>query len=226
MKNIFTNIQIHVNEHIYLRNPLETSLGKNILRGSVDMIDELGFEDFTFKKLSQSIQTTEASIYRYFENKHKLLTYLIAWYWNRMLHRLYFSIANLSSAEEKLDRAIILITDPIFYEDTDSSQISDAKLYHIIVKESSKSYLTRMVDEENKAGFFQPYKKFVAEISNLILEINPTYAYPHMLVSTCIEGVYHQRYFADHLPSLTDNVNNSNAIQLFYKDLIFKAIHD
>ncbi|MDZ7614074.1 MAG: hypothetical protein U5K51_10575 [Flavobacteriaceae bacterium] len=119
----------------------------------------------------------------------------------------------------------MLITDPV-YEDTDSSQINDTRLYRIIVKESSKSYLTRLVDEENKAGFFQPYKKFVAEISNLILEINPSYTYPHMLVSTCIEGVYHQRYFSEHLPSLTDKATNSNAIPLFYKDLIFKAIHD
>ena len=225
MQGIFNNIQIHVNEHIYLRNPLETSLGKNIIRGSVVMIDELGFEDFTFKKLSQSIQTTEASIYRYFENKHKLLTYLTAWHWGMMLHRLYFSIANLKTAEEKLERAILLITDPV-YEDTDAFQINEAKLYHLIVKESSKSYLTRMVDEENKAGFFQPYKNFVGEVSKLILEINPAYAYPHMLVSTCIEGVYHQRYFASHLPSLTDKANNADTIQLFYKDLIFKAIHD
>ena len=37
-------------------------------------------EEFTFRKLAQKINTTEASVYRYFENKHRLLIYILAWY--------------------------------------------------------------------------------------------------------------------------------------------------
>jgi len=87
--------------------------------------------------------------------------------------------------------------------------------------ESNLASLNAKLQESTKQ-----YNEAVAEVSKLILEINPAYAYPHMLVSTCIEGVYHQRYFASHLPSLTDKANNADTIQLFYKDLIFKAIRD
>ena len=37
------------------------------------MIDALGFEDFTFKKLGQEIGSNESSVYRYFDSKHKLI---------------------------------------------------------------------------------------------------------------------------------------------------------
>lgn len=40
------------------------------------MIYKTGYEAFTFKKLAEDIGTTEAGIYRYFENKYKLLVYL------------------------------------------------------------------------------------------------------------------------------------------------------
>ena len=75
-------IQIQLNDNLYLRDPQETELGRNIVNNSIELIDEIGFEKFTFKKLATKIESTEASIYRYFENKHRLLIYLIAWYWN------------------------------------------------------------------------------------------------------------------------------------------------
>ena len=54
------------------------------------MIDQLGFEQFTFKKLARAIGSTEASVYRYFDNKHRLLTYLIAWYWKWMEYQINY----------------------------------------------------------------------------------------------------------------------------------------
>jgi hypothetical protein len=67
------NIQIQLNEHLYLKDPMQSELGKAMLNKSVELIYEIGFEEFTFKKLSVTIPTTEATIYRYFENKHRLL---------------------------------------------------------------------------------------------------------------------------------------------------------
>ncbi|UPT67071.1 MAG: TetR/AcrR family transcriptional regulator [Sphingobacteriales bacterium JAD_PAG50586_3] len=75
-------LRIRMNEKIYLRNPEESVLGKNIVRNGLLLINKLGFEEFTFKKLAKEINTTEASIYRYFENKHRLLLYIINWYWS------------------------------------------------------------------------------------------------------------------------------------------------
>ena len=97
-------------------------------------------------------------------------------------------------------------------------------IYHIAVNESSKAYLTREVDDENKYGVFGAYKGLVQRVSDIILEINPDYQYPHMLVSTIIEGAHHQRFFADHLPRLTDVSDDHDAIVTFYSEMVAKAI--
>ena len=65
-------IQITLNERLYLRDPQATDLGKKIIKHSILLIDEIGFEAFTFKKLASRMSSTEASVYRYFENKHML----------------------------------------------------------------------------------------------------------------------------------------------------------
>ena len=33
-------------------------------------------------QLAQKINSTEATVYRYFSSKHKLLTYILNWYWS------------------------------------------------------------------------------------------------------------------------------------------------
>jgi len=71
------SITIAINDSIYLRDPLKTSLGKRIIKNSILLIDDIGFEEFNFKKLAVFMNSTEASVYRYFENKYKLLTYLV-----------------------------------------------------------------------------------------------------------------------------------------------------
>ena len=81
MKSLLSKVSITVNDRIYLKDPESSELGLKILKGSIDMIDEMGLEAFTFGKLAKRIGSTEASVYRYFESKHKLLIYLTAWYW-------------------------------------------------------------------------------------------------------------------------------------------------
>jgi AcrR family transcriptional regulator len=68
-------LQIKMNEKLFLRNPEQSELGKKIIMHSIQLIHEQGFEAFTFKKLAKAIGSTEAGIYRYFENKHRLLIY-------------------------------------------------------------------------------------------------------------------------------------------------------
>lgn len=225
MTNLPTNISIQVNPHCYLKNPESSSLGKRIIASSIEMIDEVGFESFTFQKLAKSINSTEASVYRYFESKQKLLQYLTIWYWCWLEYHFIFKTANIDSPEEKLKRAIVLLTKPLD-EDHSFSHINEIKLQNIIISESSKVYLNKEVDQQNKAGVFAGYKKLVARVSNIVLEINPAYKYPHMLVSTIIEGAHNQRFFAEHLPGLTDVVKGEDAITEFYKEMIFRTIKE
>ena len=224
MVELLSKVSIRVNEKVYLKDPESSELGRKIVTRSIDLIDEMGFESFTFRKLGMEIGSTEASIYRYFESKHRLLLYLTSWYWGWMEYRLVFTLANIPSARERLRLAIGLLTDQVT-EDSDFSHINEVKLNRIVIAESSKAYLTREVDQENKEGAFLGYKKLVARISTIIMEINPDFRYPHMLVSTVIEGANHQRYFADHLPRLTNVIEGEDSIAEFYKQMVFKTIN-
>jgi len=225
MEELLPKISVPVNEHIYLKNPESSELGKKIITGGIELIHEIGFEDFTFRKLGKQIDSNEASIYRYFESKHKLLLYLTSWYWGWMEYRLVFALANIQPPQEKIRRAITLLAQPV-EEDGSFSHINEVKLNQIVISESSKAYLTKNVDQENKEGVFKIYKQLVARISDVILEINPNYEYPHMLVSTVIEGIHHQHYFAEHLPGLTDHVKGEDSIIEFYKEMVYKVIND
>ena len=216
-------INITVNEALYLRNPEATELGRNIVSNSIIMIDTLGFEAFTFKKLGATIGSNESSIYRYFENKHALLVYLVSWYWSWIEYRLLFATANVQNSEDKLKSAIALVTQEVT-EDTTVYYVNEVILHRIIISESSKAYHTKDIDTENAKGYYKTYKRVVQRISDIVLEVNPNYLYPHMLISTVIEGAHHQRYFSQHLPSLTNMTEGENAITQFYTDLVAKTI--
>ena len=214
---------IKVNDCSYLKDPESSDLGRRIVEGAIDLIDEIGFEEFTFRKLAQAISSTEASIYRYFENKHKLLLYLTSWYWSWMQYRMVFALANIESPLERLRRAINLLTSQV-EQDGGFSHINEVKLNRIIIEDSSKVYLTREVDEENKEGAYLVYKELVARVSDIITEINPKFKYPHMLVTTVFEGARHQHYFAEHLPRLTDVIEGEDAVTDFYREMVLKTI--
>lgn len=222
---MFTQIGIKVNEKVYLKDPESSELGISIITGSIDLIDDIGFEAFTFRKLAQKIGSTEASVYRYFESKHRLLVYLTCWYWRWLDYKLVLATTNVESAEERLRRAISVIVSQV-EEDSNFSHINEVKLNRIIISESSKAYLNKHVDFENKEGFFVDYKDLVQRVSDIIVEINPKYPYPHMLVSTLLEGAHLQRFFAEHLPRLTDVIEGEDSATEFSLKTVFKAIKD
>lgn len=134
-----------------------------------------------------------------------------------------FCTTNVSSPIERLSRSIALLTEKI-KENLTSTHIDMIKLNQVVICESSKAYLTKEVDSDNEEGAYSVYKQLVEQISDIILEINPTFKYPHMLISTVIEGAHHQHYFAAHLPRLTDIIKGEDAITTFYKDMVLKAI--
>jgi AcrR family transcriptional regulator len=223
MQDLFSNLKIQVNENLYLKDPISSELGNKIIKGSIELIDHLGFERFTFKKLAIEIQTTEATIYRYFENKHKLLLYLINWYWGCIATRILFETRNIDSSEIKLKKAIHILT-ALPNPEIDSLFSHEQALKNIVINESSKVVLTKDVDIENKIGVFSVYKSVVNSVAEMIVDINKDYPYPNMLVSSMIEGSNQQRFFAEHLPKLTNIKNDRDFVEAFYLDLVFKTI--
>ena len=218
-------LQIKMNEALYLRNPENSELGKNILKHSIQLIYKTGFEVFTFKKLAEDIGTTEAGIYRYFENKHKLLVYLAAWYWGWLEFQISFHTNNIEDPSVRLKRVIKLLATAV-EDDEQTIHINESLLHQIIISEGSKAYLTKQVGEDNKQHFFKPYKDLCAVIGNIISECSPEYKYPKSLASTIIEMAHFQNFFMNNLPSLTDfsDTKEESEIIAFLNDLVFSSL--
>ena len=218
MQDLLANIKIQVNPKTYVKDPETSNLGKKIIQNSILLIDEIGFEEFTFKKLGEKIGSNESSIYRYFENKHKLLIYLSSWYWAWIEYRLVLSTNNIENKIEKLKKAILIVTETI-EDDNKTEHINEAVLNKIIIEEFTKTFHSKQVDEENKEGFFLIYKQVNYRIEKMILDINPDYPFAKSLVSSIIEGSLHQHFLKNHLKTITNCNENVNPSE-FYIHLI------
>lgn len=218
-------LHIKMNEDLYLRNPEQTELGKNIIKHSIELIHKNGFESFTFKKLAEDIGTTEAGIYRYFENKHLLLIYIISWYWAWVEYQIAFQTNNITDPALKLKKVIKLLASNVD-DDVSTGHVNENLLHQIVISEGSKVYLTKQVGEDNKHHFFKPYKELCAVIAEIILECSPKYKYPKSLATTIIEMAHFQNFFMNNLPSLTDfGVKKEvSEIVLFLEDLVFSSL--
>ena len=183
-----------MNEALFLRDPEGSELGRKIVRHSIRLIHKSGFEAFTFKKLAEVSGTTEAGIYRYFENKHRLLIYIVAWYWSWLEYQIGFETNNIHDPANRLKRVITLLAKP-GQGDPRINPEHEALLHHIVICEGSKAYLTRHVEEDNRQQFFKPYKDLAATIGEIILACNPKYKFPRSLASTIIEMAHFQNFF-------------------------------
>lgn len=222
MERLLSNIKIQVNENLYNKDPETSQLGKKIIQNSIELIHETGIESFTFKKLGARISSNESSIYRYFENKHKLLIYLTSWYWSWMEYQLVFQTFNIESPLDRIERALKVLTQPVT-EDSTYTHINEVLLNQIVINEFSKSYLTKEVDAENKEGYFSVFKRLITRLKEMITEIDPDYEYPSSLASTVLEASLYQSFLKDHFPSITD-CNSSEQTKNFLIHLITKTL--
>lgn len=218
MQQILSNIIISVNEKLYVKNPETSGLGKKIIEQSIILIDEIGFENFTFKKLGERIGSNESSIYRYFESKHKLMLYLSSWYWGWIEYKLVFATNNIYNPFEKLRKGIQIVTEKV-QDDSATLHIDEATLNKIIIAEFTKTILTKEVDDENKEGFFLVYKRVINRLVEMISEVNPKYAFAKSLASSIVEGALHQHFLRDHLKTIT-NCNETISPTDFYLNLV------
>jgi AcrR family transcriptional regulator len=196
-------IQLHLSDSLYVRDPEQTELGCRIVDAGIRLLDELGFEKFTFKKLAEDIGSTEASIYRYFENKHRMLVYLVSWYWSWIDYRIAYHTTNLDTPRERLRKVVEVLAESTSF-DPSFAHVDEVALHRIVVVESSKVYQTKWVDADNAEGLFSGYKALCGRIAGVIGEVDPDFAYPRALASTIIEASHQQIFFSQHLPSLTE----------------------
>lgn len=225
MHRTLPHIKIAVPEQLYQRDPDSSVIGQKIIEHSIFMIEEIGFEAYTFKKLGERIGSPESTIYRYFENKHVLLVYLISWYWSWLEYRVVLSTANIDEPQLRLAKALQTITHTV-KDDTAFSHISESRLQKIVVAESAKAFLTKSVDEENKAGYFISYQRLTQRLTQMIAEIDSDFKYPKTLVTTILEGYHQQRFFREHLSALSDCPQDENMLSDFYNMLTFSLLHN
>lgn len=224
MDTILRKLKIEVSGSLYQKEPFSSDLGYSIVQEGSKMILELGLEQFTFKKLSLVIGSTEAAIYRYFDNKHKLLLYLSAWYWGWMEHNLVYSTANMTDAGERLAMAVRLMSEgPVFLQ---NDYLEPSVLRDIVVNEALKGFLTKEVDLEHESGLFAQVYKFSDRVATIISEINPEYKFPKTLVSTVLESSLMQSFHSQHLPGMTENGLESASRFQFFHQLVVKAIQN
>ena len=202
---------------IFLKDPERSELGRKIIKEGISLIDKIGFEAFTFKKLGERIQSNESSIYRYFENKHKLLLYISSWYWSWIEFRLIFETANLDDPNHRLTKAIILLTEDTSLEVLED-HIKESTLKQIIMSNFVKTFNTSELDDEN---FTKTYKRVILLIAEIIKEVNPSYSYPENL-SCSIVGSLHQNFLKQNFKAIT-NYSESVSPTDFFLNMV-KAI--
>ncbi|WP_373056502.1 TetR/AcrR family transcriptional regulator [Zunongwangia sp. H14] len=222
MEELLKNLKISVSDSLYLKDPESSELGRKIIGNGIILIDKIGFEKFTFKKLGEKIKSNESSVYRYFENKHSFLVYITNWFWGWKEFQLTIATYGITNVEERLQKAIEVLAHPV-EEDIRFKHINEVALNNIIINESSKSYLTKKVDEENKHGHFMLYKRLVNRVSKMISEVDPAYEYPFSLATTVIDGSLHQHFLSKHFSNITDCTNEITP-SVYFKHMVSKIL--
>lgn len=220
------NISFSVNTQLFKKNPEESAIGREIISNSIELIHTLGLDGFTFKKLAVKIEHTEATIYRYFENKQMLLLYIVNWYWLYLDFLIEFKIQNLKDPKHKINEIIAILSQNLS-ETKLTSNYNLGAIFQIINREGNKVYLHTEVKEINKIQLYKPYKDLCAKIAAIFLSYKPKYPYSHSLASTLIETSHLQIFFTENLPRLTDvnEQNKENYAHNFLSDIIFKSLN-
>jgi AcrR family transcriptional regulator len=214
------SIKFQFNESLYTRDPQETDLGRKIIKHSILLMDQIGFEAFTFKALAGEIGSTEKSIYRYFPNKHLLLLFLSSWYWEWVRYLIDLNNTNIQDPALKLKMTI----KNIVYANSENplnDYVNENILHRLVINEGSKSYHTCTVDDENKVGLFLSYKALVNEVAGIISELKPDFPYAVSLASSLFDMAKNQIFFAQHLPKMTDLSNKKGKEEELIKMLEF-----
>jgi hypothetical protein len=197
------DIRFNINEQLHLKDPQMTDFGKKVLTSAIKLFHNIGFEKFTFKKLAHSIETNEASVYRYFENKHKLLLWLECWYWELVNYLIEVNTTNIEDPHKLLCISIHQIVNVTTIQPV-TNYIDQDLLHEVIISEGSKAYHVHNVDDENKSGYYHSYNEVVAKVSKTIQQVAPKFKYPNLLASNIFEMANNQLYFSQHMPELTD----------------------
>jgi AcrR family transcriptional regulator len=221
-------IKITMNDELFIRDPEQTKLGQEMISKSIILIHKMGFEKFTFKKLAEEINSNEQSVYRYFENKHQLLRYLISWYWAWIEYQIDFKTNFITKPAEKLKAVIKVLSESAKY-DPNFEHIDESVLAHIVTKSSPISYITEDLTKEERDSILQSFKSLCTRIAGIIKACSPKYSTPNALATSMIrmtrEQIFFSKYFSD-LTELDSTPEDTSEIYEFIEKTIFAILKE
>lgn len=215
-------LELSINNNLYIRDPEQTKLGQDIVRNSIILIHDLGFENFTFKKIATEIKSNEQSIYRYFESKHQLMKYLFSWYWGWLEFRLEYHTHVLENPEDKLRMLLKVLSEAATY-DPNFAHIDEVRLAEIVARVSVISYVADFIPEKNINDTLDSFKGLCNKIQYIIKEFAPNYQYPVALSYTLLRVSHEHIFISKYLSDDTGN-KSSNETYDFLKSLVFSTV--
>jgi len=214
-----------LNSDLYIKDPTSSVAGRKVLAAGAQLILETGLEAFTAKKLAAAAGITEATVYKYFANKQRLLQYYFQLYWTWLEQQVKVFTAIEMDPHQKLVKAVRVISNTPSVA-ADPGVITKQVLLELVINEGSKAYHHVQVDEDNAKLFFAPYKSITALLANMIITVQPAEKYPLALATTIIEMSHSLKYYTKHLPALTDFPNETDQVKLddFLLQLLFNSL--
>lgn len=199
------SVIIRVSPKLSVRDPLETELGKKIVAEGLKLMDKIGFDAFTFKKLASQIDSTEASIYRYFKCKIQFLNYAVSWYWHWVDYTIDVRTTNLTDKKKRLEVAIIVLVESD-REDPIIDHIDEGVLYRVITKEAARIFLTRNSEGIPAKDVFSGYDLLFDKIFKMIIALNPKYKHPRTLTRALISLAHKHAFDSEFLEGTSARV--------------------
>lgn len=195
-------------------------MGMRILTEGLVLMNEIGLEAFTFKKLAERMGSTEATMYHYFANKQRLLQYYFQVYWLWLATYCQQEGRGLKDPVDRLHGDIRAICG-LWPADARAAQFDPAELRELVINEGSKSFLHKNVDSDNERKVFKPYKDLCAHIAAEVKACSPRTKHARSFATTLVEMAHSLEFAMEHLPALTElsERRDSRQLAMFLTDL-------
>jgi AcrR family transcriptional regulator len=216
------HIHLRPDPGLSLKDPEATELGRSMLSEGLFLMNTLGLESFTFKKLAEHIGCTEVSLYKYFPNKHRLLQYYFQLYWLWLRQVCGRHAEQARSPREGLERVVETICG-VWPKELPPLQLDATALRLLVINEGMKSYLHKNVDEDNARKLFTPYKELSAFVAELLVAFRKDVPMPRSFATTVIEMAHSLPFAMEHLPSLTE-LSNRKDLKPLAQHLLHRTI--
>lgn len=188
-------------------------MGVRILGEGLELMNGIGLEAFTFKKLAERMGSTEMTVYHYFANKQRLLQYYHQVYWLWLATYCQQEGKTLNDPMERL-RGDIRAICGLWPADARAAQFDPSKLRELVINEGSKSFMHKNVDSDNKLKVFKPYKDLCGHLAMEVKACSPRLRNARSFATTLVEMAHSLEFAMHHLPALTELSEKKDRKQL------------